>query len=557
MYDLVYEAMQNAGVASSKRVSGEPIQYHLDHPEYVLFVDEVGNNTNMREDGHFGGSKYLGVVKGEEVKINASSTEARWTLLGFTNACGEPILCAIIFAVENFTALERLGLDITAERIGDNPWLARLDDVNYGPGKVYPGPPTCSFNGKEVPAYVTCSSKGSITSKILAQTLKWIDERDVLPRKPNGPTPFLLLDGHESRIDLPFLDYINNDDHKWVVCLGLPNGTSLWQVGDSSQQNGCYKMYCTKRKMELIKYKQDHNLFNTNLERTDIVPIINYAWEKSFAKIDSNKRAIAERGWNPLNRNLLKHPAILNTKTMNPPTQQTETSSISDLTDDGIDCQLETKSSIPVNINFARGKSNEVLTDILQSFIRSEEAVKNFQQRKDNGGALVEKIDTSKKLTAGVLFNAKHVVMDAEVREIIGDKCERRDTAAMKKSLRAYGEFKSREATVKSLIDKGSTAEETPEKLTGEQLKTLLQWKKRKGDEPVPRSIKEKRERWMSIKNREDQTITEFLKDRKVFENYSAQTKGKGLTIDVLNNLHNLRTTVATSTTQETPLEEV
>ena len=198
-----------------------------------------------------------------------------------------------------------------------------------------------------------------------------------------------------------------------------------------------------------------------------------------------------------------------------------------------------------------------MLTDILQSFIRSEEAVKNFQQRKDNGGALVEKIDTSKKLTAGVLFNAKHVVMDAEVREIIGDKCERRDTAAMKKALRAYGEFKSREATVKSLIDKGSTAEEIPEKLTGEQLKTLLQWKKRKGDGPVPRSIKEKRERWMSIKNREDQTITEFLKDRKVFDNYSVQTKGKVLTIAELDKLHTQKTSAATSVKEETLLEEV
>ena len=38
---------------------------------------------------------------------------------------------------------------------------------NSGPGKRFPGGPTCLFRGVEVPALITCSSKGSITSKIL------------------------------------------------------------------------------------------------------------------------------------------------------------------------------------------------------------------------------------------------------------------------------------------------------------------------------------------------------------------------------------------------------
>ena len=66
--------------------------------------------------------------------------------------------------------------------------------------------------------------------------------------------------------------------------------------------------------MEVMKFKVDHNFFNTNLERTDIVPIVNYAWNRSFAKVESNKKAIAERGRNPLDRRLLLHPQILNTK---------------------------------------------------------------------------------------------------------------------------------------------------------------------------------------------------------------------------------------------------
>lgn len=43
---------------------------------------------------------------------------------------------------------------------------------------------------------------------------------------------------------------------------------------------------------------------------TDIMPLINKAWSQSFARIDKNKNTIADRGWNPFNRNLLAFPEV-------------------------------------------------------------------------------------------------------------------------------------------------------------------------------------------------------------------------------------------------------
>ena len=37
----------------------------------------------------------------------------------------------------------------------------------------------------------------------------------------------------------------------------------------------------------------------------DIMPLINKAWDDSFARITRNKKAIAGRGWDPYNRALL------------------------------------------------------------------------------------------------------------------------------------------------------------------------------------------------------------------------------------------------------------
>jgi hypothetical protein len=48
---------------------------------------------------------------------------------------------------------------------------------------------------------------------------------------------------------------------------------------------------------------------------TDIMPLINKAWSQSSARIDKNKNTIADRGWNPFNRNLLVFPEVCETMT--------------------------------------------------------------------------------------------------------------------------------------------------------------------------------------------------------------------------------------------------
>ena len=156
----------------------------------------------------------------------------------------------MIFAGEELTYEQRMGHDI---RVEYNKEGSVRD--NTGPGKTFPGAPTCHFRGKDIPALVACSPKGSITSEILKLALKRLDELEIYPRVPGGPIPFLLLDAHDSQLQVPFLKYINDSDHKWKACIGLPNGTGKWQVGDSSQQNGQYKTEMTREKNKLILFK--------------------------------------------------------------------------------------------------------------------------------------------------------------------------------------------------------------------------------------------------------------------------------------------------------------
>ena len=86
------------------------------------------------------------------------------------------------------------------------------------------------------------------------QMIKRMDTLALLPRLPGGPLPFILLDGHGSRLNFPFLEYINHPDHIWKVCFGLPYGTALWQVENLPEQNGSWKMATTNYKHEFVKF---------------------------------------------------------------------------------------------------------------------------------------------------------------------------------------------------------------------------------------------------------------------------------------------------------------
>ena len=84
--------------------------------------------------------------------------------------------------------------------------------------------------------------------------LAYLDSLDLFDRS-TGLNPFLILDRHGSHFKLDILEYINKAEHKWNVNIGLPYGTSYWQVGDSTEQNGCFKMALTKEKKALVTKK--------------------------------------------------------------------------------------------------------------------------------------------------------------------------------------------------------------------------------------------------------------------------------------------------------------
>ena len=280
MYDMVYQLMIEAGVA---RKLEQPVRFCNDgsigvegdinvvglssniellHPQYVVFVDETGSNTNMRTDGQRGRQRVI-AESGFDGHQEAIVTDLRYTTMGFTCATGEPILCVVIFQSENKDGIPKAwvtGLDIMKikQDMGD------LDDDQFmqtisTEGSPAGGGPVCIFRGKHVPCLLQYSPHGGITGPILTNCLKYMDELQIFDRSGNI-NPFLLLDGHCSRYHIEFLQYIRDKQHPWIVAIGLPYATHIWQVGDSKEQNGSYKRVESEAKDELLIEKRKRNL---------------------------------------------------------------------------------------------------------------------------------------------------------------------------------------------------------------------------------------------------------------------------------------------------------
>lgn len=223
--------------------------------------DEVVSNTSQQGDGHVGGRRYV-VQCGYIPRQKASKKDRKFTVISLTNLKGEPVMCVVIIEGTARQLEVELGVDYSAH------WEGSVEDANFikkntGPGKRFPGGPKCKFQRKEV----------------------------------------------------PFVQYINHPTTKYCVSIAVPYGTSFWQVGDSKEQNGCFKIATYRVKEDIMQERDNLMMETVGILPSDIMIIVKRSWDKSFARVEQNRKVIAERGWYPYNRNLLKNEEIRITMT--------------------------------------------------------------------------------------------------------------------------------------------------------------------------------------------------------------------------------------------------
>ena len=75
-----------------------------------------------------------------------------------------------------------------------------------------------------------------------------------------------------------------------------------------------FSMTLNRAKQVLFERKCEHNIL-PQIERHEILLLVNQAWGCSFGNVEGNLKASAKTGWNPLNRAILDDPEVARTMT--------------------------------------------------------------------------------------------------------------------------------------------------------------------------------------------------------------------------------------------------
>lgn len=506
MYDCIYDRMVHAKVAvklddyvcydkngdeineeNPGTVFGRPTKYKITNPERILFVDECGSNTNQKSDGQVGGQKFVFPCGGDNTGTLGSNTDLHFTVLCFNNALGTPVLCAVILKskkeVSEVPLSWQFGIDITKNVHGDiNGNNIDFFLQNSNKGCAMQGGPDCFYNGNTVPCFVGTSPNASITSVLLAEMLKHMDKFAIFDRS-EGRCPFLLLDGHQSRFNVPFLDYVHHPNNKWVVCLGVPYGTHIWQVADSSQLNGNFKIWLTKSKKLFFDIKRD---LNKNFEPADIIPLINSSFQQSYGNELGARKAMLERGWGPLNYALLEHEQLKKTRII-------EESNI-----------LHHQFGEPANtidlstINMREGSLMASATDLLlQERSKQQgyhEKVKRRKLEIDLKKTSLEKLTAIGRLTSGTMAAGGMYYLCSNVRDIIKTNTEKKQNERKQIVRRSIDRNNKMVKEYNKIRNKIELDEQVL--LTGIEMKVVLVQHRRKSDSPLKSKVGDLREQY-------------------------------------------------------------
>ena len=150
------------------------------------------------------------------------------------------------------------------------------------------------------------------------------------------------------------------------------------------------------------------------IEVQEIIILVNYAWEQSFARIDCNRTAIVERGWFPLNRNLLLDKQLRSTMTTEEqdeeagegvilPYTASDNYAIIDETAPTIDVQYLPPVAAHQKPNVQNGMAAWCLDAIVANQDLMESRLRIKKNRED-GQSMSEKLKNIKRMTAATMF---------------------------------------------------------------------------------------------------------------------------------------------------------
>jgi hypothetical protein len=167
--------------------------------------------------------------------------------------------------------------------------------------------------------------------------------------------------------------------------------------------------------------------------------------------------------------------------------------------------------SLPRSLNLTSGYAGDFVTGMLQYAIKNEKNTENLTKRYKDGRTLKESLSQqeNKRFTAGSLFKANRVAIDSELLEYMEEK----EAEVVRIKQASINKHTNEFLTNKSRAEEVLAGNKQPEVMINPELKALMKWKKRKGDDAIPSTKSLLLQRYLETMSRSDQTLAQFLED--------------------------------------------
>jgi hypothetical protein len=170
---------------------------------------------------------------------------------------------------------------------------------------------------------------------------------------------------------------------------------------------------------------------------------------------------------------------------------------------------LSTKKSLTKALNLTSGYAGEFVTGMLQYAIKN---TKNLEKRYEDGRTFKESLSQQEntRFTAGSLFKANRVVtIDLELLE----NKEEKELETVRKQQASISKHTNEYLTNKDQAELVFASKKKPLVMFIAELKAVVKWKKRKGDNAIPSTKTLLLDRYLETIKRPDLSLAQFLEE--------------------------------------------
>ena len=244
----------------------------------------------------------------------------------------------------------------------------------------------------------------------------------------------------------------------------------------------------------------------------------------SFAVTKSNRTAIRERGWNPLNRILLQHPQIRATMTTTEQLQNkalesqqmlhfTPQESISSMSRDWSSSFSPSPETIlPLKLNYDGGTSGNCIDTIISAG-DMHDARERINERQHTGKGCKANLRESGKVTAGTVFRSGSNRLGMTVLEVTLENVEAQNMKQLEKDHKHFQDFELRKQKAMEILASNPNLA----RLSINDVRALVKYKKVKEDGKLATKKSDLIEMWGNIKHRQDPTFpTHILEESQI-----------------------------------------